>query len=277
MKLIQACSTLPYTCFDFERALEGIAKAGFTHIGIWLYHAEKTVFSAEMTPAEMKTLARVMAAYNLKPYLTSMGLSASLDTEEGVRRCEREIELAGILGAPYVLGLGAYAYEHFPDKPLPADIFRQKDRNFVVAMSRLAKHAEQHQITILIKPHTGNTATARECIQTLKRISHPRVKIAYDGGNVRYYEGINPVEDVIPVAGQSECIIVKDHRGARANPEFPTPGDGEIDYAVLYRNARQHGFAGPLMVEVVRPEGESAEAVDVQIQKAKHYLDLIEQ
>jgi len=272
------CFTLNYSSFPFERALQGIANAGFGQVAVWLFHSGKQIFGGQSSAAEVKLLAKKINSYHLKPYLVSAGLYPPPEKDEELRSFKKEIELAGVLGARYVLtiGAGAYAYGHYADKqPLSSEEFMRIDNHFVASMRMLGDHADKHNITILIKPHTGNTATAKECLDTMKRIDHQRVKIAYDGGNVRFYEGVNPEEDVMDIARQTECLIVKDHQGSRGNDDFPTPGEGEIDYVKLYSNARRKGFHGALLIEQVKVKGDSAVDVDREINKAKLYLDKI--
>jgi len=275
MPVETVCFTLKYLNFPFERALEGIANAGFDQVALWLFHSGRQIFGGKSSADEVRLLAKKINSYHLKPYLVSAGLYPPPEKDEKLQSFKKEIELAGVLGARYVLTIGAGAYERYPDKPLSEDEFARLDNHFIASMRILGDHADKHNITILIKPHTGNTATAKECLDTLKRIDHQRVKIAYDGGNVHFYEKVNPEEDVMDIARQTECLIIKDHKGSRGNNDFPTPGEGEIDYVKLYSNARQKGFNGALLVEQIKARGDSAVDVDVEINKAKLYLDKI--
>lgn len=66
------------------------------------------------------------------------------------------------------------------------------DTRWAEIMRHVAEQAERAGVTILVKPHTGNTATAMECRQTLQAVNSPSLAVCYDAGNVRFYEGVSP-------------------------------------------------------------------------------------
>ena len=60
--------------------------------------------------------------------------------------------------------------------------------------------------TIALKPHMGLTATSWEQLDTLARIGSPAVRACYDGGNVHYYEGLSPEEDLKEIAALRQLL-----------------------------------------------------------------------
>jgi sugar phosphate isomerase/epimerase len=102
---------------------------------------------------------------------------------------------------------------------------------------------------VTIKPHTGNTATAAVIADTLRTIGSPHILGSYDPGNVRFYEGIEPSEDLPAIAAQTVSLVAKDHRGKRAEVDFPIPGEGDVDFASIFATLRSANFTGPVVVE----------------------------
>jgi sugar phosphate isomerase/epimerase len=102
---------------------------------------------------------------------------------------------------------------------------------------------------VTIKPHTGNTATASVIADTLRTIGSPHILGSYDPGNVRFYEGIEPSEDLPVIAAQTVSLVAKDHRGKRAELDFPIPGEGDVDFASIFTTLRSANFTGPVVVE----------------------------
>jgi sugar phosphate isomerase/epimerase len=108
----------------------------------------------------------------------------------------------------------------------------------------------------------------------VERLGSPAVRVIFDPGNVIYYEGVRPESDLPIVADLVRAICIKDHRGGRAELDFPTPGDGDIDHVAIFRTLRDHGFAGPCLIE--RIDGLSTpEEVDRELARARAYLERV--
>ena len=132
-------------------------------------------------------------------------------------------------------------------------------------------------ITILLKPHTGITARGRDCLELLRRVNSPWLKIAWDAGNVSYYEGVNPDPDLPDVAPNVKGVCIKDHLGLRGDENFPIPGQGQVDHELMFRTLFAAGFDGPIGIE--RMDGKDgfgskalADVVDRRLEAAHAYL-----
>ena len=110
-------------------------------------------------------------------------------------------------------------------------------------------------MTIAYKPHTGLTATAKECRELVDRADSPAVTISYDPGNVSFYEGVDPAGDLPVIADSVSSICVKDHVGARGNADFPNPGGGDVDWRAIVAALDAAGFEGPATVEKLVGDG----------------------
>ncbi|HXI16068.1 MAG TPA: sugar phosphate isomerase/epimerase family protein, partial [Chloroflexota bacterium] len=137
--------------------------------------------------------------------------------------------------------------------------------------------AERAGVTIVIKPHMGVTGTGEDLADIVELIDHPHVRICYDAGNVAFYEGLQPTEDVQACARYVCAVCVKDHRGPRFHPDFPTPGEGDVDHAQVFRTLVEAGFSGPCLVERVdgqqRAADMPAETIDAALEQARRSLE----
>jgi len=142
-------------------------------------------------------------------------------------------------------------------------------------LEKAVRRAEAAHVTIALKPHTVITARARDCIEVLKRLRSPNLWIAWDAGNVSYYEGVYPDPDLPDLAPQVRAVCIKDHLGLRGDSNFPVPGQGQIDHELMFRTLYAAGFDGPLAIERVDGRTEkklTPEIVDERLATAHQYL-----
>lgn len=258
--------TLPYTPHAFERALEGIAAAGYKYISFGLPHAGQDVPDEEDAQAAAK-LKVLFDRFGVQP--VQIIANAQFAPGQPLERALKRIRLAQELNIPEIITVGAGGYKKFPDELLPADEMAAKHRAFVEQYQRIAEAAASYDVTITIKPHTGNTATAKEVMQTLSDINAPNVQGCYDPGNVQFYEGVNAAEDFPQMAKSTFSIIAKDHQGARANPDFPVPGTGDVDFLQIFTDWKNAGGDGNVVIERIDGPGEpNPQIIDERVQKS---------
>lgn len=243
-----ACMTWPYTAFSFERALQGIAGAGYRYVAFGLPHEGKQV-PETCDDAEAEAIVRQLDRFGLKAVML-VG-TPWLAPGQPIERAARLFAFARKVGATEVISLGTWSYRRFPDEPLDERQRADDDEAFLAQFRLVAVEAERAGVTVTIKPHAGNTATAAILKRTLAAIGSSAVKASYDPGNVRFYEGIDPATDFAAIAEQTVSLIAKDHRGGRANADFPVPGKGDVDFAAIMHTMRATAFAGPVVVERV--------------------------
>lgn len=269
-----ACMTWPYAQYSFERALIGIAGAGYRYVSFGLPHEGKQVFDASV-PGEAERIRRLLDKYNLQPVtlISTDALAPDIPFECAVRRMEFACEL----GVTELLSLGVSGYREFPDDPLRPEELAHLSEAFNEKFRHVAEEAGKRGLVVSVKPHTGNTAAAREINETLQQIASAHVKVSYDPGNVRFYEGIDPAIDIQGVANNVVSLIAKDHRGARAEEDFPIPGEGDVDFPLIFSTLRSAGFAGPVIVERFDGRGASlaADKLDERAKMARVNLERI--
>jgi sugar phosphate isomerase/epimerase len=267
-----ACMTLPYAHVSFERALEGISRAGYRYVAFGLPHQGIEV-PEENDGHTVECLNSLFTRYELQPVMLIS--TNQLAPGQPIARARKRLETAKALGIQEVLSLGTWGYRAFPDEPLPEAEMRLRNDAFVDKFRLIATEAEALDIHVTIKPHTGNTATAFQMKKTLDLIGSPFVKASYDPGNVHYYEGVDSLDDMSAAADDLISFVAKDHRGLRANADFPIPGEGNVDFPGLFSILVGTGFSGSIVVERVDGTHSGAmkpEEIDQRIQKARENL-----
>ncbi len=270
------CETLPYSEFALERALEGIAGAGYEYVALGRTHEKVDVLPTDASDRDAEAVAGKVADAGLKTCVI-FAATGDFSRPDAVATYRRGLEFAGIMGVPQMLSWGPWEYKEWPGEKWADDEWHKISESWFDGMMQVVPYAEQLGIEIVLKPHTGVTAYGERLRYAVERIGSEAVRVCYDGGNVHFYEGYDPAEDIKDCAEYVTAFCIKDHSGARANPLFPPPGEGDVDDAAMLRVVNEYGFDGPLMVE--RFEGDWAKAdmpielIDERARVARLYLE----
>jgi len=239
-------------------------------------HAGQPVFTPALSAAARASLRRQFSDAGLEPFMSFVGLTKDPATPEGLVVYQGELDLCREFGIRTVVGIGPWYYTQFPNVPKRARDWEQECAIYYKALEQAVRHAESIGVTITLKPHTGITATARACLEVVKRIISERLKICWDAGNVSFYEGIHPDPDLPDLAPHVKSVCIKDHLGGRAEANFPTPGTGQVDHELMFRILLAAGFNGPVAVERVDGREDAAKmdplVIDQRIAAARKFL-----
>lgn len=214
-------------------ALEAIAAAGLREVGLLGRHEGRQAVPEDADDPEVRAVGRMVQGCGLRAVLLWCGAL----TPERERGWLRRLEQAELLGLRWALGAGPG-----PKAPVPSEAFLR-------CLGRLADQAGRRGVRLALKLHGGAAGTGPALAETVRVLGAANVDVFYDPGNVRFYEGLDPCRDVVPVAPWVAGVCVKDHRGARGEACFPSPGDGEVGWVGCLQTLRAAGFAGPLLVE----------------------------
>ena len=267
-----AALTIPYARdgLSRRRAYAGIAQAGFTHVGLYDRHDEGPFWPDGTDAAAARAAVRPALDAGLQVDHKSHG-GVTSDAGEP-ERFLKAIELAAESGVPSLVCWGPYEYpaDGFPDHPKSGPAWQAEVDGFYAAFEPGVRAAEDAGVLLLPKPHTGVGKHGAALRELHDRFNSPAVGVCYDTGNVHYYEGLDPVEDIEPVAGLCRQLIMKDHVGPRGAPVFRTPGDGDIDHQAVLSKLAAAGFNGTLTNERVDVSG--ADAIDVELARACRHM-----
>jgi len=270
------CQTLPYRNQALPRAIEGIRKAGYRYVQVYHMHAGRLVFAPETPRAELDDLRQRLKDAGLDMFCGFVGLRGDLRKPENFTLYLKELDLAREFGVRTVVGIGPGYYTKFPGVPKRASDWEREVAEFLPALERAVRHAASIGVTITIKPHTGLACHGKAGLELMRRLPSENLKICWDAGNVSFYEGIHPDPNLPDLAPYVKAVCVKDHRGLRANPDFPVPGQGQIDHELMFKILFGAGFDGPISVERIDGTDNAmtmpAELIDARIAAARAYL-----
>lgn len=113
-----------------------------------------------------------------------------------------------------------------------------------------AKVAEEVELTIAIKPHSGSAAHLPEHALWLRREAHsPNVKVVYDFSHYQA-QGLDMAGTMRDLLPETAFIHVKDVEVVDGKRRFLLPGEGTTDYVELFRRLGEAKYAGAVVVEV---------------------------
>jgi L-ribulose-5-phosphate 3-epimerase len=231
-------STIVFAPYSIEQALEGLAAAGYRNCEIgavkgWFEHIDPdTATAKEIEFARQKLDDLGLTA-------VSMSGHTQLQTPEGKERFRRAIDIAHALGMQIV-------------NTFTGDAETEAEREAYFAnVQELCDHAAELGLRIGMETDSNMLPTAAAGIAILDRIDRPgTLGFNYDPGNVVYYTGADPIEDIAIALPRMVHFHFKDKVGGKGVFNFPPPGDGELDMMGLLAILDEAGYAGPLSAEV---------------------------
>jgi sugar phosphate isomerase/epimerase len=122
------------------------------------------------------------------------------------------------------------------------------------SLGALTKMAEGYGVTLCVKAHVGaciyNTPTTLRIMEALPSSSFG---IDMDPSHI-YRAGENPVEAIAAVIQRVKHVHIRDCKGRQQGPGKPEDqanGRGDIDLVGYIRVLHEHGYNGPLDLEII--------------------------
>jgi len=229
MANIIACNVGSYGRYR-DRAYDHLRSIGLTNV-------EVGVPPADAVPSLLEELGRC----GLK-VTTVMG-SCDLADPECAAKLAPQASAARALGAR-VLFLSVKA----GDLPKETAYARLRAAGDVVAPEDVTIACETHPDLI----HNGDVA-----LETMRGVDHPNVRVNFDTGNVYYYnQGTTSVAELRKIAPYVASVHLKDTGGGFHAHDFPTLGQGVVDYPEVFRILNGVGMFGPFTMELEGIAGE---------------------
>ncbi len=262
-----ACMTLSYSAFPLERALTGIQSAGYKFVAWGVTHREANgermpVMPEDASPEQAKTLAKRCRDLGLEPVM--MFSTVYPEHPRGLTVLTQRIKQAAAGGIGQVLTFG---HTQGGNRKLWVERFK--------ALGPIAK---DHNVTLVVKQHGGDTGTGEACAEIIREVNHPNVFVNYDAGNVMDYLDVNPVPDVQKCAREIRSFCIKDHRNWPKDEDCG-PGFGEIDHYRLLEPVAFTGLTMPLAYENIFaplvPRPTTPEGIDTLARRAREYLETV--
>jgi sugar phosphate isomerase/epimerase len=266
-KFLVACMTLPYARFPLARALKGIQAAGYKYVAWGTTHVEEggapvPVLAADAPPDKAKELAARCKDVGLETVMMFSGVYP--EAKDGLEVLTHRVKQAGAAGVPQVLTFG---HTKGGDRKV-----------WVERLKALGPVARDHNVTLVVKQHGGDTGTGEACAGITREVDHPNVKVNYDAGNVVDYLDKDPIPDIKACAAEVRSFCIKDHRNWPRDEDCG-PGFGEIDHYKLLAPVAFTGRTIPLACENVSvpllPRPDKPEDVDANAKRAREFLELV--
>ncbi len=262
-----ACMTLPYAAFPLERALKGIAGAGYRYVAWGATHKEsdgqtRQALAVDDPPSAAKELGTRSRDLGLEPVM--MFSLVNVEAPDSIKSHTRRIEQAAAAGVPFVLTFGHTRIASY--------------EMWIRNLKELGPIARNAGVTIVIKQHGGNSATGKLCAQILREVFDEGIQMCYDAGNNLGYVGDDPIADIRHCWQYVRAFAIKD---VRLTPKRDAcgPGLGEIDHYKLLLPVARIGLKIPLCCETLwaplLPRPEQPEGVDALAKRAREYLEVV--
>src|SRR5437773_1050082 len=228
------CFNRPWTTWSFDDALKQIKAAGYQTTGLLTRTKDEPFIGVDATPEYLAKLKQRLAASGLKTNMAALRSRHDIPLNESITEVRKQIDNADGLKLVYLLTFGA-------DKPA-------EYAHFYKVMSDAAAYAQERKIKLVMKPHGGSSGAADEIATVMTAVRHPNFKIWYDAGNIIYYTGKDPIEELKPIAQHVTGFCAKDC-GAVKGDVMIQFGTGKVDFAAVFSTLKAAGFDGPIMVE----------------------------
>jgi sugar phosphate isomerase/epimerase len=251
------CFNRPWTTWSFDDALKQIKAAGYETTGLLTRTKDEPFIGADATPDYLARLKQRLAGSGLKANMGALRSRHNIPLDESIKEVRQQIENAAALALPHLLTFGV-------DKP-------EEYEHYYKVMSDAAAYAQERRIKLVMKPHGGGSGASDEIVAAMKAVQHPNFKIWYDAGNIIFYTGKDPVEELKPIARHVTGFCAKDC-GALKGDVMIQFGTGKVDFAAVFGTLKAAGFDGPIMVECCKV-GATAEETMANARANRQFLE----
>ena len=232
--------TRPWANFEYPKAFEAIAQAGFEYVGLMTTKSpNRLILSPQSTAEEAQKVAEEAKKHGLKiASVWGGGFDADKSVKQGVAALQNLISASAIAGSENLLIGGTGSEELF-------------DQYYKV-VAECCDFAQEKGVQLALKPHGGLNSTGPQCRGIVEKVNHPAFRMWYDPGNIYYYSdgSLNPVDDSPSVDGLVTGMCIKDYQHPKKVDV--TPGTGQVDFPAVFEKLKTGGFiSGPLLIETL--------------------------
>jgi sugar phosphate isomerase/epimerase len=253
------CFNRPWTRWTFEETLKAIKSAGYGTTGLLTRTKQDPFISADAAPEYLEALKRTIAASGVTATMGALASRHDIPIEETVKSLHKQIDNAASLGLKSVMTFGI-------DKP-------EQFEHYFMAMADAAAYAQEKNVQLVMKPHGGSSGASEEIVAAMKKVGHPNFKIWYDAGNIIYYTGKDPIEELKPIVQYVTGFCAKDCAQPKGDVMIQF-GTGKVDFKGVFEVLKGAGFQGPVMVECCAP-GDTPEAVAANARANREFLEKV--
>ncbi len=256
----------PIGCFNrpwvqagwtYEMALDGIKSAGYKSTGLLTPFNGEPFIGTSATPEYLDELKKKITAHDLKATMGAIRVKSSLSVAESIKDVRKQIDNAKGLGLEFLLTFGT-------DDP-------RDYANYYRIMADAAAYSQEHGLKLVLKPHGGGSGAAEEILRCIEQVKQPNFKIWYDAGNIIYYTGKDPLEQLKPIVQHVTGFCAKDCAKQKGEIWLDF-GKGAVDFHAVFSELKKGGFNGPVMVECCA-KGQTPEETAANARKNREFLE----
>lgn len=243
--------------WSYEVALDGIKAAGFKYTGLLTRTPTEPLLGSDATAEYLAGLKKKIAARGLNPVMGALRTKNDLPLDVQIKDMRQQIDNGKTVGVEFLLTFGVDKPEHY--------------ENYYKLMRDAAAYSQERGLKLVLKPHGGGSGAAEEIMRCIEKLSHPNFKIWYDAGNIIFYTGKDPVEQLKPIARHVTGFCAKDCDKQRGSV-WLNFGEGKVDFRAVFAELKRAGFNGPIMVECCK-QADTPEGVTENARKNREYLE----
>jgi sugar phosphate isomerase/epimerase len=243
--------------WDYDTALDGIKAAGYKLTGMLTRTGKEPFIGSDATPDYLAELKKRIAARGLAVNMGALRVKFDLPLTDQIKDIRQQIDNGKTMGVEFLLTFGANNEAQY--------------ENYFKLMQDASAYAQERGLKVVLKPHGGASGAAEEIMRCLDKVKHSNFKIWFDAGNIIYYTGKDPLEQLKPIAQQVTGFCAKDCEKPNSSVwlEF---GAGKVDFRAVFTELKRAGFNGPVMVECCAL-GDTPEIVTASARKNREYLE----
>lgn len=255
------CFNRPWveTGWDLDTALKGIKDAGYERMGLLTPFKGEPFIGADATPEYLASVKQRVAKHNLKAIMGAIHTKQQLSLEDSIKDVRKQIDNAKTLELEWLLTFGV-------------DKAKDYDQYYKV-MANAAPYAQERGLKLVLKPHGGGSGAAEEIQRCIAKVNQPNFKIWYDAGNIIYYTGKDPLEQLKPIVDYVTGFCAKDC-GEPHGTVWLEFGQGKVDFRAVFKMLKDASFNGPVMVECCQ-KGKTPEETTAGARKNREFLEKI--
>ncbi|MBI5832434.1 MAG: sugar phosphate isomerase/epimerase [Armatimonadetes bacterium] len=127
-------------------------------------------------------------------------------------------------------------------------------------------------VRVAMETHPDLCANGTQMAQTMTAIDHPAVGVNFDTANISYYNhDTDAVSELARALPWVVSVHLKDTMGGFQEHNFPTLGQGVVNFPALFERLGERDFRGPYTMELEGVAGEQLSAA----QKAQRVSDSV--
>ncbi|OGS21648.1 MAG: hypothetical protein A3J83_01430 [Elusimicrobia bacterium RIFOXYA2_FULL_40_6] len=161
------------------------------------------------------------------------------DFEPHIERFRHALEVAGAFNTKYIRIFSYY----IPD----GEKFEKYTNDVICRMKEKTKLAEKAGIILGLENENVYGDTPERCIELVKAVNSPNLKIIFDPGNITYFLGTKAYPDAYNVLADFTAYLhIKD---GKYDKSFVLPGKGDSGIKEILTDLQKRNFDGFLSLE----------------------------